>query len=165
MADPVPPTPEPRRVAGGFTVREYEHRVWDMSRHLLHPAFLYVLAVVAGGTRLLQHPLTDETATSAALHAALFTGAFLGAWACFYSTLLRDAGLPSLTVTILVPAAALAAILVWAAFPAPPEMARATLWLAAACLVAPAPPAFVVTLVHWRRLRREHAHLLPEGDR
>lgn len=166
MAEPVPdPQHEPRRVAGGFTVPEYEGRVWDMARHLLHPTALYVLAVVGGATRLFQHAIADEPGTGTALQAGVFVCAFLGAWACFYSTLLRDAGLPSRTVTFLVPLAVLAAIAVWTVFPAPEEMRAPAFWTAAALVAAPGPPAFAVTLLAWRRLRREHAHLLPEADR
>lgn len=165
--DPVRAAPgaEPRRVAGGFTVREYEGRVWDMARHLLHPTALYVLAVVAGATRLLQHEVAERPGAGAALQAGLFASAFLGAWACFYSTLLRDAGLPSRTVTLLVPLAAVVALAAWTLLPAPAATPPALLWGAAAALGGPGPVAFVVTLRHWRRLRREHAHLLPEADR
>src|SRR5262245_19114184 len=87
---------------GGFTIKEYEGRVWDMARHQIHPTFLFVAAQVAAATRLLAHPA--YAGDGAGLReAALFLAGFLGAWGCFYSTLLRVAGLRSLTVTFVVP--------------------------------------------------------------
>lgn len=155
----------PRRVAGGFTVAEYEARVWEMAKHHLHPTAIYVVAVVAGATRLFGHALLDEPGTGAAVEAGLFACVFLGAWACFWSTLLRVAGLPSRTITILVPLAVAAALAVWTVVPAPSAMDAATFWIGAASLGAPGPVAFAVTYRVWRRHRREHAHLLPEADR
>jgi hypothetical protein len=166
VAEPSVPSPEePRRVAGGFTVPEYERRVWDMARHLLHPSALYVVGVVGGATRLLAHEVVERPGTGAVVQVGLFACAFLGAWACFYSTLLRDAGLPSRTVTVLAPLAVVVALVVWTVLPAPPRMSPALFWSACAALGVPGPLAFVATLRQWRRLRREHAHLLPEQDR
>lgn len=156
--------PAPRRVAGGFTVAEYERRVWDMAGSVLHAPAIYVLAFVAAATRLLQHPASDGPG-ALAVEGALFAAAFLGAWACFYSTLLRDAGLPSLTITVLAPAAAATALALWFVAPGPDDAAPAVFWTGAAALALPAPLAFALTWRRWRRLRREHAHLLPEADR
>lgn len=158
---PAPPA-GPRRIAG-FTVKEYEARVWDMARHVLHPSGLYVLAVVAGASRLLQSPITDEPGTGTWVELGIFLGGFLGAWACMFSTLLREAGLASLTVTVLVPLAALAAVAVWTVFPAPEAMTGETLAWASALLVAPAPPAWVLTMLRWRRHRAEQAEILREA--
>ncbi|MCE9636805.1 MAG: hypothetical protein K8T90_13965 [Planctomycetes bacterium] len=169
MADDGPPqtttpTPSagPRRIAG-FTVKEYEARVWDMARHVLHPSGLYVLAVVAGASRLLQSPIADEPGSGAWIEFAIFLAAFLGAWACVFSTLLREAGLTSLTVTLLVPLAVLAAVAVWTVFPAPEMMTGKVFAAGAALLVAPAPPAWVLTMIRWRRHRAEQAEILREA--
>ena len=145
---------------GGFSVREYETRVWDMAKHVLHATFLYVLAVVVGGTRLLFHPLADEPGTGAFVEAAIFAAGFLGAWACFYSTLLRDAGLRSLAITLLVPLAWAAAAALFFVFPESAAMTRGEFALAAALLVGPGPIGWVATMVRWRRHRREHASVL-----
>lgn len=152
----VVPATVPDTVKGGFTLREYEARVWDMARHVLHPTFLYLLAVIVGGTRLHAHPILDEPGTGRLVEAGYFAAAFLGAWACFYSTLLRDAGLPSLTITVLVPLAFAAAAAAFLAFPAPSAMTRTEFALAAALLVGPGPVGWVATMVRWRRHRREH---------
>jgi hypothetical protein len=169
MSSPGPsapaPDPEPRRIAGGFTVKEYEARVWDMAKHVLHPTGLYVVAYVAGATRLLAHPLLDEPGTSAAVEISLFLGGFLGAWACFWSTMLRDAGLPSRTVTFLVPLAAVTALALWGALPRPAEMDGRMFAAAAITLGAPAVVAWIVTWLQWRRQRAAHIDLLPEADR
>jgi hypothetical protein len=139
---------------GGFTIREYEARVWDMARHQLHPTFLFVAAQVAAATRLLQHPAyADEGAWLR--EAALFLGGFLGAWGCFYSTLLRVAGLRSVTVTVLVPLAAAVALAIWFALPAPDATNRETLVAAELALVAPGVAGWALTMRRWRRARRE----------
>ena len=75
---------------GGFPLREYERRVWDMAKHQLHPTFLFVAAQVAGATRLVAHASFAESG-GWAREGALFLASFLGAWACLYSTLLRVA--------------------------------------------------------------------------
>jgi hypothetical protein len=160
---PAPPAPDDAAHRGGLSMRDYEKRVWDMAKHQLHPTGLFVLAQVVGATRLVEHPLFDAPG-GWSLELALFLAGFLGAWACFYSTLLRVAGLRSLAVTVLVPLAALVAALVWLALPAPGQMPRTTLFAAAGALALPGVVGWVVTLIRWRAARREAASLLaPEA--
>lgn len=147
---------------GGFTVREYERHVWDMARHQIHPTFLYVAAEVAGATRLLGHPAYAQDG-GGLREALLFLAGFLGAWGCFYSTLLRVAGLRSLAVTIVVPAAILAALAVWFALPAPDEMSGGMLLAAEVALAGPGVIAWVLTMRRWRLARREAGAALPPG--
>jgi hypothetical protein len=162
----MPDAPDgPQRTRGGFTIPEYERRVWDMARHLVHPAAFYAVPVVAGGARLLGHPLLDDRGVGAAIEVALFLAAFLGAWACFYSTLLRDAGLPSRAVTVLVPLAWVVALVLWLAVPPPETLSARGFALAAAALAGPGPVAWLFTMARWRRHRREHAALLDESAR
>jgi hypothetical protein len=139
---------------GGFSMREYELRVWDMAKHQIHPTFLYVVAQVAGASRLLSHPAFEDRGGSLR-EVALFLAGFLGAWGCFYSTLLRVAGLRSLTVTIVVPAAVLAAAAIWFVLPAPEAMSRKTLAFAEAALVVPGAAGWALTMRRWRAARRE----------
>lgn len=153
------------RAKGGFTVKEYETRVWDMARHVLHPTALYVTGVVAGGLRLLEHPIVDEPGRGGIVEGALFLGAFLGAWACFYSTLLRDAGLPSRTVTFLVPLAWIAAAFLWFGMGEPAALSRSDFAVGALFLLGPAVPAWVLTQISWRRQKQMHAHLLAPEER
>jgi len=149
---------------GGLSVREYERRVWDMAKHQIHPTFLFVAAQVAGASRIVEHVLFRD-AGGAALESALFVAGFLGAWACFYSTLLRVAGLKSVAVTFLVPLAALAALAVWFAFPSPAEMSRGQVLAASLLLVGPGAIAWPATMRRWRAARREAASLLAETPR
>ena len=130
-----------------------------MARTQIHPAFLFVAAQVAGATRLLSHAAYEDGGGSLR-EAALFLAGFLGAWACFYSTLLRVAGLRSLAVTVLVPAAALAAVAIWTLFPAPAAMSPTQLLAAEASLVLPGVIGWVLTMRRWRAARREAARLL-----
>jgi hypothetical protein len=141
---------------GGFTIKEYEKRVWDMARHQIHPTFLYVAAQVAGATRLLGHPAYHlDGGTFREI--AVFVAGFLGAWACFYSTLLRVAGLKSLAVTFLVPLAVLAALAIWFVFPSADSMSQGTLLAAELALAGPGVAGWVLTMLRWRAARREAA--------
>ena len=158
---------EDRRRAGpaeraGLSVPEYERRVWDMTRHLVHPAFVYVVLQVVGIARLVGHPSFHDPGVGLYREWGLFLASFLGAWAVFYSTLLRTSGLRSLTVTFLVPAAALGLVAVWVAFPPVAEMTGTQLLVACAALAGPGVVAWPVTMIRWRRARREVAHLLEE---
>jgi len=149
---------------GGLTIREYERHVWDMAKHQIHPTFLFVAAQVVGATRLLEHPAFDAPG-GWALELALFVAGFLGAWACFYSTLLRVAGFKSVAVTVLVPLAWATAGALWFAVPAPAELSRGTLLVAAAALVQPGVVGWAMTLIRWRAARRRAASLLTEAPR
>ena len=127
-----------------------------MARHQIHPTFIYVAAQVAAATRLLAHPAyADDGAW--AREAALFLAGFLGAWGCFYSTLLRVAGLRSVAVTILVPLAVVVALAIWFVLPAPEATSRATLLAAELALVVPGALGWLLTMRRWRRARREAA--------
>jgi hypothetical protein len=161
--EPAAPAPESAH-RGGFTIREYEARVWDMARHQIHPTFLYVAAQVAAATRLLAHPAYAD-AGGWAREAALFLAGFLGAWGCFYSTLLRVAGLRSVAVTILVPLAVLTAAAIWFLLPAPDVMERRTLLAAELALVLPGVAGWALTMRRWRRARREAALAAGETPR
>lgn len=148
----------------GMSVPEYERRVWDMARHHVHPTFLYVLLQVIGISRLMDHELFRDPDLGLYREWGLFLASFLGAWAVFYSTLLRTSGLASLTVTLLVPTAAAALAVVWFAFPAPPQMSReAGIW-AAAVLTGPGVVGWVLTMRRWLVARREAARLLEGGE-
>ncbi len=147
---------------GGLTIREYERHVWDMARHQIHPTFLYVAAEVAGATRLLGHPAYADDG-GGLREVLLFLGGFLGAWGCFYSTLLRVAGLRSLAVTVIVPAAVVAALVFWFVLPAPDAMSRGTLLAAEASLVLPGVIAWAMTMRRWRIARREAESAASQG--
>ena len=146
----------------GLTVAEYERRVWDMSRNLVHPAALYALVQVIGLTRLTSHAGFHQP-TTGWWEWALFLASFLGAWAVFYSTLLRDAGLRSLTVSVLVPLAVVTLAVSWIALPGLGDMtASQALWSSIA-LAGPGPLAWIVTMLRWRKARREATAMLPDG--
>jgi len=160
--DTTPPVQDPDGPAAraGMSLEEYELRVWDMAKSVVHVPAIYAVAQVIGLTKLVGHPVFQEPTVGALREGGVFVCSFLGAWAVFYSTLLRDAGLRSLTATILVPASILAAIAVWAVFPSVGEMTRAEAWWAAAALAGPAPIAWVITMRRWRIEKRRVAPML-----
>lgn len=147
-----------------MTLEQYEWHVWDMAKNVVHVPAIYAVAQVVGLTRLLPHPWFQQPGAGLWREIAVFVCGFLGAWAVFYSTLLRDAGLRSWTVTFLVPAAVLVAIALWAFFPPVDEMSATTALVGAALLAGPGPVGWVVTMRRWRIERRRAADLL-EGAR
>jgi hypothetical protein len=150
-------------------VPEYERRVWDMSRNLVHPAAIYALIQVVGLTRVTSHGVFHRVGSGSfgvvRWEWMLFLASFLGAWAVFYSTLLRDAGLKSRTVTFLVPASLLALCAGWTALPPVERMTDAQALWAAATLAGPGPVAWAFTMLRWRRARAEVRVIFAAGER
>lgn len=143
-----------------MSLEQYEWHVWDMAKNLVHVPAIYAVAQIAGLTKLLPHALFQEPGVGAWREVGVFVCGFLGAWAAFYSTLLRDAGLRSWTVTFLVPGAVLGALLVWLAFPAVEDMTGAQAAWAAALLAGPGPLGWIVTMRRWRIEKRRAAEHL-----
>ncbi len=146
----------------GMSVAEYDWRVRDMAKNLVHPAALYAIAQVAGLTKLLPHPVFAAEG-GGWREAAAFACSFLGAWAVLLSTLLRDAGLRSQTVTWLVPLAVVSALAVWLVLPGVDALGAGSAAAAAAVLVVPGPVAWGLTVRRWRSERRRVAALLQPG--
>ena len=156
--------PDGPAARAGMSLDEYEHRVWDMAKSVVHVPAMYAVAQVVGLTKLVAHPVFQQPTVGGMREAAVFLCSFLGAWAVFYSTLLRDAGLRSLTATLLVPLSVLASLAVWSALPEVGEMSRAELWTAVAILAGPGPIGWVITMRRWRIEKRRAAPYL-EGTR
>lgn len=154
-----PRAPDRPAARAGMTLEQYNWRVRDMAKNVVHVPALYVLALVAGLTRLLPHPFFEDPGGWWS-EAIFFVCGYLGAWAVLYSALLRDAGLRSWTATFVVPLAALVAAAIWIALPAPAEMSAAQAAWAAALLAGPGPLAWAVTMRRWRIEKRRVAHML-----
>ncbi len=163
MSDPsvhqAPPSARPHERAG-LPVLEYHWRVRDMAKSVLHAAGIYVVAEVAAMSKLLGHPWFEATGLGGWREIAVFGAGFLGAWAVVLSTLLRDAGLRSWTVTLLVPFTVVVVAAVCVAFPPAAEMSSAQLAVALAGVSAPGPIAWGLTLRRWRMERSRAARLL-----
>ena len=124
-----PPPREARKALSKPSLAERNAAVWDMVLNLVHPAFLYVLLQLL----LLDH-LSDTSAlrefhpvhpVSLLIHLLQF----LGAWAVFYTVLLRDMGHVSPEGTILLLAALAAVVLQWILFPDPRAAERTGVWI------------------------------------
>lgn len=157
-------SPDGPAARAGLSLAEYDWRVRDMAKSLVHVPALYAAAQVVGLTRLLPHALFQEPIAGFWREIAFFACGFLGAWAVLYSTLLRDAGLRSWTATIAVPAALVVAAGIWLVLPETAEMSRAEALWAAALLAGPGPFAWVITMRRWRIEKRRVAHLLVTED-
>lgn len=137
-----------------LSVGERSAQVWDMVLNLLHPAFLYVLFQVMIMTHMADAPVLQGLRGLSPELLGACVIQFLGAWAVFYTTLLRDMGFRSPEGTVLLLAAFLGAGLQYVLFPDPDaaEPARVQLFLGAQLVLAAV--LWPVTLLRWRRLKR-----------
>lgn len=131
-------------------VRSYDRQVWDMVQHLVHPVALYVLLQVVISSRYADHPGLDG------LGVAVFAAQFLGAWAVFLGTLLRDMEFPSYVPLVLV-LLALAGCAAMFVLPHPANSSAPAVRVFMACQLVPAVVAWTVTWTRWRRLKARHA--------
>ena len=143
-------------------VREFNRRVWDQVLHLFHPATLYVCLQIAVSCHLWSSPLLSGARGYGVLYYGMFLAQYLGAWAVFYSTLLRDVGLRSYVALGLVGSAVLGlgAQLWW--FPNPRTLESAWITAFLAWHVVPALLGWTWTLLRWRRTKRRLQHVVPE---
>ena len=159
-----PPASHGPAARAGLSLAEYDWRVRDMAKSVVHVPAIYAAAQVAGLTRLLPHPLFQEPGAGLWRELAFFACGFLGAWAVLCSTLLRDAGLRSWTATVTVPLAVVVAVGVWVVLPDAAQMSRAEAGWAAVLLAGPGPIAWLVTARRWRLEKRRVAHLLADAE-
>jgi hypothetical protein len=145
---------EPHRTPG--EVREYESKVWDLTRHLVHPAFLYVVLQIALWCGLERHPSYQTQNLSFWEGSLIHLLQFLGAWGVFYGTLLRDMRMKTRVPTILlwIAAAGAAAAWLWPQDGTPRPIAGLHLVLAAQLVAAVA--GWAVVMVTWRRAKARH---------
>jgi hypothetical protein len=138
-------------------VRTYERNVWDLTRNLIHPAFLYVVLQVVLWCGLERHPAYQGFALSFWDRTAIHAIQFLGAWGVFYGTMLRDMRFQTRVVTIVLWLAAVGAAVVWL-LPVPevPSVAHAQHWILFVELVAGF-VGWVITLVTWFRAKAHHS--------
>jgi hypothetical protein len=144
-------------------VRQIHARVWDLVKHLVHPAALYVVLQLVVAGHLGENPALSDARHGSHLWLVLFAGQFLGAWAVFYSTLLRDAGIRSYTALALVGLSAAGLAGQFLLFPDAAAMSRGWIRGAIAWHLVPAVVLWAVTMVRWQLLKRRLARLLREG--
>jgi hypothetical protein len=144
-------------------VREYESRVWDLTRHLVHPAFFYVVCQVAMWCALEASPEFRSPALSFLERTAIHGLQFLGAWAVFYGTLLRDMRRPTRIPTLMLWFAALGAVLPWIG----PFLADAgnpgLLWALLGTQLAAGVAGWVAIMIVWRRAKAAFAKEHPDA--
>jgi hypothetical protein len=150
----LPSEPRPR---SPDEVRAYERSVWDLTRNLIHPAFLYVVFQVTLWCGIERNPGFRGAALSFWEHTWIHALQFLGAWGVFYGTLLRDMRFQTRTVTIVLWLAAAGAAAVWlwpgAGTPDATPALRAILYVElAAGLVG-----WLVTIAAWFRAKALHS--------
>jgi hypothetical protein len=164
--------PGPPAAAGGRDrarspreIRELEGRVWDLTRNLVHPAFVYAALQVAFWCALERNPAFRGAALSFLERSAIHAVQFLGAWAVFYGTLLRDMQLRTRVVTVLLWLAVIGIAAAWL-WPAPDALATAPALRALLVVeLAAAAAGWVVTMVTWVRAKARHVGASAEDRR
>lgn len=136
-------------------VREYNDRVWDMVLYLVTPVFLYVTVQILIISRFGPHPLFRRG------QLLIFPLQFLGAWALFYATLLRDMGFRSYAGPVLGVTALLGLAAQFVIFPDPLAASDSAVAAFLAVQLIPAALCWLTTFARWTRLKRRH--LDPEG--
>ena len=133
----------------------YNEGVWDLVLNLAHPGFLYVVFQVLILTRLGSHPVTRDYSW------LIYGGQFLGAWTVFYTTLLRDMGLPSRAGTILALLALTSMVGVYVWLPDPYYITDREVQVVFGLQLIPAAVLWAWTMIYWRR---EKARFLKEQE-
>jgi hypothetical protein len=146
-------------------VREYEARVWDLTRHLVHPAFLYVVLLIALWCALGRNPAFSGGALSFWKRTAIHGVEFLAAWGVFYGTLLRDMRMRTRTVTVVLWIAAAGVAAAWAWPNAASLEAAPALWTILLIELAVGFAGWVITMATWLRAKSRHAEPSSGGDR
>ena len=139
--------PEQTRPRSPEEVADYDRGVWDMVQHLVHPVAIYVVLQIVMFSGWMNHPSLDGP------EAILFVLQFLGAWAVFYGTLLRDMGFESLAPLGLTAVAMGGAA--WQFFLIEDPLLASGRGAAAfwAVQLVPAAVTWAWTFVRWRRLK------------
>jgi len=139
--------------ATGESLPETNRRVWDMVLNLVHPAFLYVLFELLIQSRLHEAPLLVDLGPLSLPALAIYLLQFLGAWAIFYTTLLRDMGERSPEGTWLLLTGFLGAALVYPLFPTPRSAASFAVGAYIGVQLLLAGTVWILVMRRWGRAR------------
>ncbi len=145
-------------------IREFELRVWDLAKNLIHPAFVYATCQVAmwcaferNGAFAWPHP---GFWWRTGIHAIQF----LGAWAVFYGTLLRDMLVETVTPTVIAWIAVVGTVIAWT-WPSPrSELACVAYWVILGVQLATALTGWGIAAAQWFRSKRRYLAEHPEED-
>jgi|GEM_PF-5029033 thioredoxin 1 len=143
-------------------IRATDDRVWDMVGNLLHPTAIYVLLQLVIWDHLSTASLFREHGPLSPMMLAIYAAQFLGAWAVFYTTLLRDMGKPSRGGTVLL-LAAVATVLAQVLLPPAEELPQWALLGMGGLQFLLAVIVFLLTWLRWRREKRAFEQSTPVG--
>jgi hypothetical protein len=139
-------------------LRRYNDQVWDTVLHLANPVFIYVIAQVLIISHLSAHHVFRR------FEWPIYGAQFLGAWAMFYSTLLRDYAYRSLAAPILGAVAIAGAASQYLLLPSPADARPAVLAVFLGVQLVPAVLLWCVTMALWRRAKRRALRDRPPGQ-
>jgi len=135
------------------TLAEKNSAVWDMVLNLVHPAFLYVLAQLIILSHFSDAPALRDRHPTDPLMLLIHVLQFMGAWAVFYTALLRDMGLKSPEGTLLLLTAFASVGLQWIFFPEPATSSVSGVWIFLGIQGLLAGVLWTVIFRRWRRLK------------
>lgn len=137
----------------------------DLARHLIHPAFLYVVFQVALWGALERNPAFRGAVLSFWQRAVIHAIQFIGAWGVFYGTLLRDMQFQSRVVTVVLWLAAAGVATAWL-WPHP-EAVAASPFLRAILMaeLAAGIVGWLIIMATWLRAKARHAAQHTEAGR
>jgi hypothetical protein len=137
-------------------IREMESSVWDLTKHLIHPAFVYVVLQVAFWCALERNAAFGWNRLPFLGHTLIHAAQFVGAWGVFYGTLLRDMRFEFRVVTVVVWATALLTAAAWLWPDAGSASAEPGLWTLLVADLTIGLAGWVLTMRSWGRARRSH---------
>jgi hypothetical protein len=133
-----------------------------MVLHMVHPTAIYVVLQMVVVGYLSLSPAFAFSRQYGWPYYLTFGGQYLGAWAVFYSTLLRDAGLPSRTALVLVVLALVGVVVQFVVLPSPRDLNDGQVAMVLAYHLAPATLGWGWVLWRWRRAKRALAAVIEE---
>ena len=145
---------EKRADIGPESTEQVEYRVWDLALNLVHPALFYVVFQLVILDHLGRSPALAGKGPLEPASLTLYTMQFLGAWAVFYTTLLRDMGYRSPWGTILLISGLASVIAQYFVIPNPAGATAAAAWTLLGIQMGLAGVGWTLTMVRWLRLKR-----------
>lgn len=162
--DPVAGAPNPHGTdERSAEVRAMNSQVWDFTKHLVHPAGVYVVLQIALWLALEDNAAFRSPGFGFWPESAVHLVQFFGAWAVLYGTLLRDMGYRTRAATFMVWFSALGVAVAWLWPDRRDPSAVAPLRAVLGADLAVAVFGFVVTMRTWRRAKAEHEAEVARG--
>jgi uncharacterized membrane protein HdeD (DUF308 family) len=145
-------------------IQRFNDRVWDLTIHLVHPTLFYVLFQLLIRDHASSHSTLRSISHFHPIALGLDLGLFLGAWAVFYTTLLRDMGFFAPSGTVLLWTSFLSCVIQYVALSPMESESSTTLMIFLGVQFLIAGIGWTETMLRWAREKRLHALSLAGDD-